>query len=232
MVENKRYLTGPIGKQTRPKAVELRHVTVTQKGQTLLHDLTLDVFEGESIAIVGKPGAGKSALLACLQGLIQPTSGQILVMGSSLPPMTRKIRRQLGILPQQLKHTPTDTVADSLRRFASYYALKLSSEQINAYSAHYHFSSATPVARLTEVQTRVLALALALLHDPRLVLLDEPLSDLAEPDLAEIWGHLQSMQREGRTLLSTFTLPVADIHSNGYDMVVTLEQGKMVQRER
>jgi ABC-2 type transport system ATP-binding protein len=68
-------------------------------------------------------------------------------------------------------------------------------------------------------------------HDPRLVLLDEPLAGLSETDRPVIWQYIRRMQSEGRTLLMTFASPLADEHLSEYDVIIELVQGRVVRQE-
>lgn len=231
MANHARYLTGPIGKQTRPKTIELRQLTTGPEQQPVLDDITLDIFEGEAVAVLGPAGSGKSALLACLLGNLRPTRGEIRLMGTVLPPLSPQIRRQIGIMPQQFDFQTHETVAAYLQRFASYYELQLTTRQIHAYCAHYQLPPSIQVTALTPLQARIFALALALVHDPLLALMDEPLAGLDEAELETFWPYLQRTQYEGRTLLSTFTLPLAQKYLSGYDLVMRLEQGRLIRQE-
>lgn len=96
---SRRYITGPIGKQARPRIVVLDSVSVRRQEQMVLDDISMSVYEGEAVAILGSPGAGKSMLLACVQGRVQPVSGHISVFGAELPPVAPVIRRQMGLMP-------------------------------------------------------------------------------------------------------------------------------------
>lgn len=231
MANHARYLTGPLGKQMRPKVVKFHHLTVKQGWQPVLQDITLTIFEGEAVALLGAANTGKSALLACIQGQIQPVKGEISVLGASLPPLPPEIRRQIGVMPQQIDLHTRETVADYLRRFATYQAAQLNTEQIETYCAHYQLAPSTPTVHLTVLQSRIFALALALVHDPRLVLLDEPLAGLPEQDALAFWTYLERTLREGRTLISTFTPPLAEKHLNEYDLIVRLEQGHLLREK-
>jgi len=231
MASHARYLTGPLGKHTRPKVIEIRQLTVLQGRQPVLRNITLDIFEGESGALLGPPDSGKSALLACIQGQLQPTTGELHVLGAALPPLPPEIRRQIGFLPAQLDRNTHESVAAYLRRFSLYHGIQLNSMQIRDYCAHYQLSPSMLVRELTTLQARIYALALALVHDPRLVLLDEPLAGLAEQDQAAFWTSLQRTQREGRTLLCTFTPPLAEKYLSGYDLVVRVKQGRLSRQE-
>lgn len=232
VTEHLRYLTGPLGKRMRPKVIELQQVTLMHEWRFILRDVTLDIFEGESIALLGGPGSGKSALLACVQGQIQPVKGRVRVLGAELPPLPPKLRRQIGVLPQQLEERDQEkTVKDYLQRFASYHAIQLNNEQIMTYCASYELAPTRPVTELSSLQRRTLALALALVHDPRLVLLDDPLAGLSAQDQEIFWTYLQRTRHEGRTLLCAFTPPLAQKELSGYDLIVTLEQGYLSRQE-
>jgi ABC-type multidrug transport system ATPase subunit len=226
-----RYLSGALGKHTRPKIIELLQLTVMQEHLPLLREITLDVFEGESVALLGSSEIDKNTLLACILGQIQPTKGKIRVLGEPLPPLSPALRRQIGVMPEQLDHKTHETVATYLQRFSSYYGFQLTNSQIALYCAHYQLPLSTQVAELSKLQMRILALALALVHDPRLALLVEPLTSLTESDQATMQGYLQRAQSEGRTLFCTFTPPLAEKHFTGYDLIVRLEQGKLLRQE-
>jgi ABC-type thiamine transport system ATPase subunit len=115
MASHARYLTGPLGKHTRPKVIEIRQLTVLQEQQPVLRDITLDIFEGESVALLGATDFGKSALLACIQGQLQPTTGELHVLGAALPPLPPEVRCQIGVLPAQLDRNTHETVAAYLQ---------------------------------------------------------------------------------------------------------------------
>ncbi|HEX7735158.1 MAG TPA: ATP-binding cassette domain-containing protein [Ktedonobacteraceae bacterium] len=230
MGEHSRYLTGELGKQTRPKIIELRQLTVLHEHVPVLQEISLDIFEGEALVLLGQVEAGKHALLACLLGQIQPARGKISVMGVSVPPLPAETRRQIGVMPQFVERKTSETVAAYLQRFAAYYDVKLTGAQISHYCAHYQLPPGALVAELSTLQARVLALALTLVHDPRLALLVEPLSGLAPADQEAFQVYLLRTRSEGRTLLCTFTPPLAEKYILGYDGVVKLAQGRIVRQ--
>lgn len=226
-----RYITGPLGKQTRPRVIAFDHLSAIQNERLVLYDISLSIYEGESAAVIGPAGAGKSNLLACIQGLAQPIKGHLLVMGNQVPPMAAGIRRQIGVMPGHLDHPELLRIGDLVRRFAAYYNLDLSEAQVEEYCRHYALSSTSLVSQLTLPQLRVLLLALTLVHDPHLVLLDEPLAGLSNADSSLIWQYLRRMQSEGRTLLITFTPPIAEELLRGYDLIVTLDKGHIQSQQ-
>lgn len=231
MGKHVRYLTGTLGKQTRPKVIEIHQLTLRQNQQARLHEITLDIFEGESVALVGSSTADKQAFLACLLGQMSPDQGEIRVLNTALPPLPSDIRRQIGVMPRPVEHLAHETVTAYLQRFAYTHRVQLTLEQAAAYCEHYQLRPSARVAELTHLQARVLSLAVALVHDPRLVLLAEPLADLNAQEQILIQDYLQRIQREGRTLLCTFSPPLAEKHFSGYDLLVRLEQGRLLRQE-
>jgi ABC-2 type transport system ATP-binding protein len=228
---NQRYITGPLGKQARPRVIAFDHLSALEYGKLALHDISLNIYEGETVAVIGPAGTGKSDLLACIQGLAQPIEGHLHVMGVEVPPITAGIRRQIGVMPGHLDHPGMLRIGDLVRRFAGYYSLDLSEAQVEEYCHHYELPSTSLVSQLTPPQLRVLALALTLVHDPHLVLLDEPLAELSEADSLLIWQYLRRMQSEGRTLLITFTPPIAEEHLRRYDLIVVLGKGHILSQQ-
>ena len=239
-VHSRRYITEPIGKQARPRIVVFDSVSVRYQGQLVLKDISLSVYEGEAIVILGSSDSGKSMLLACVQGRVQPVSGHISVFGTEVPPVTPVIRRQMGIMPGYLDSTGKETVTDCVKRFAAYYNIQLNNAQAYEYIQHYiasqpsllPFSATLPVAQLTSLQRRVLSLALAVVHDPKLVLLNAPLAHLSATDSQILWRFLKQMQSEGRTLLITFAPPIAEEQMSGYDLIVRLANGHIVHESK
>ncbi len=238
-LQSRRYITGPLGKQARPRVVVLNSVSVRYQEQIVLNDVSLSVYEGEAVAICGAPGAGKSTLLACMQGRVQPVSGHIFVFGTELLPLTPIMQRRVSVMPEHVDVNAKETVADCVRHFAAYHGISLSQVQVDTYIQHYvtsqpslHlFSPGICVIQLTLLQRRVLSLALAVVHDPKLVLLDEPLAGLSAADSILLWHYLKQMQSEGRTLLITVALPIAEEQLSGYDVVVRLVNGRIVHED-
>lgn len=165
-------------------AIELEHVRVAFGKRVLLKDLNLTIRQGEFIAVLGPNGAGKSTLLKLLLGLLKPETGAIRVLGRS----PRRGNRDIGYTPQHrvleadLALRARDVVGFGLdgdrwgiglpnrRRRA---VIDQALEEVNALS----FADA-PVGQLSGGEQQRLLIAQALLTNPRLLLLDEPLSNL------------------------------------------------------
>ena len=129
--------------------------------------------------------------------------------------------------PIGIQARPRVIVFDHL---SAMHEILLSQAQVNEYSHHYRLDPLSQISQLAELQLRILFLALGLVHDPRLVLLDEPLAGLPAIDHPVIWQYMRQMQSEGRTLLTTFTPPLADEHLSAYDVIIELTQGPIVRK--
>ncbi|GCE14418.1 ABC transporter ATP-binding protein [Tengunoibacter tsumagoiensis] len=164
--------------------VALDHVQVRLSGRTILDDVSLTINEGEFVAILGPNGAGKSTLLKLLLGLIKPSAGSITILGQ--PP--RRGNSGIGYAPQhrvleaELALRARDVVGFGLdghrwgpgwpsRRRNS--LIEQALEEVGAL----HFANA-PVGQLSGGEQQRLLIAQALLTNPRLLLLDEPLANL------------------------------------------------------
>lgn len=246
LLMTRRYLTGSVGTRIRPSIVHLEHLYAHNEQKVVLYDLSLQVRDGQAVAILGQPGTGKTALLASIAGQVQPLRGHITVLGTSIPPLVAELERHIGMMPALLTNKQTtyipammkvrteqteqteQTVQDVIQAHAHVHHLLLNAVQISAYAQHYQLVPTMPLTRLSAVQRRFLALATTCIHDPQLVLLDEPLTGLTREERDSVNEYIRQLQREGRTLLVTFTPPVADTYISGYDVIVHMVHGQLV----
>jgi zinc/manganese transport system ATP-binding protein len=193
---------------TQEIAIELEQVQVQFGKRVLLEDLHLDIYQGEFISILGPNGAGKSTLLKLLLGLLRPTAGAVRVLGKT----PRRGNQDIGYAPQHraleadLALRARDVVGFGLdgnrwgigfpsrRRTA---LIDRALEEVNALT----FADA-PVGQLSGGEQQRLLIAQALLTNPRLLLLDEPLANLDITHSQEIVGLVSEVCRtRGATVL-------------------------------
>ncbi len=174
----------------------------------ILRDVTLTVRSGEVVALFGPNGAGKSTLLRVLATLIRPTSGTVRLFGEI--PAASALRRRIGVVAHQSFLYPDLTARENLRFYARMYGLGVGAECADAWLARVSLGDVADrtVRQFSRGMEQRLALARALMHDPELVLLDEPWSglDAAAGDwLAEL---LRELRVAGRTVIvSTHDFP-------------------------
>lgn len=215
-------------------------------GSYAIRDVSFDVEPGEVVAIIGPSGAGKSTLLRCLNRLVQPTSGSILVSGDDVPQASRRelrrIRRNIGVVFQQLNLIDRSTVLDNvaagrlgyLPRWRSLLApLGLTYSRLDRQIA---FNSLRRVnldeftyaraCHLSGGQQQRVAIARVLTQAPDVILADEPVANL-DPRLAhEILSIFETSARARRiaTMIAIHSLDLARAHSS---RVIALADGRI-----
>jgi ABC-2 type transport system ATP-binding protein len=170
-----------------------------------LQAVDLHVQAGEIFGLLGPNGAGKSTLLAVLEGLHRPDHGTVQVAGIDVTAHPQRVKRLLGI---QLQHTSLmdDLNASELMQvYAAMYEVFLTPAEIERRLGEYGLQGQAKVfpRRLSGGQQQRLALALAQVNDPTLVLLDEPTSALDPHARRAVWDLIRRMQANGQTVLLT-----------------------------
>jgi len=180
---------------------------------TVLHDLNLNLGEGEVLGLFGHNGAGKTTSMKLILGLLSPSEGQVKVLGRA--PNDPQVRRQLGYLPENVTFYPQLSGRETLRHFARLKGAALSQvdellEQVGL--AH---AADRRVKTYSKGMRQRLGLAQALLGEPKLLLLDEPtvgLDPIATQDLYQLIDRLR--QRGTSIILCSHVLPGVEAHIN------------------
>lgn len=190
-----------------PSAIELRGVVKRYGELTAVDHLDLDVPSGSCVGLLGPNGAGKSTTMKMLTAQAIADEGQLSVLGYRLPGDSKQARAQCGVVPQLDNLDVTLTVEQNLRVFAHLY-------RIPARQRAAAIERALEIARLTDRRTtkidklsggmrRRLLIARALLHGPKLVLLDEPTVGLDPQVRQELWALIDSLRAQGTSVLMT-----------------------------
>ncbi|HSI80780.1 MAG TPA: ABC transporter ATP-binding protein [Solirubrobacterales bacterium] len=184
---------------TPQPAIELRSLRRDYADLPVLLGVSLDLARGETLAVIGANGAGKTTLLRVLGTLLRPTSGEIRVLGAALPGDAWRVRGRIGFLGHEPLLYRELTVRENLRFNARLHGLDAAEEAIAG------VLRAAALTRYADEQVRSLSagtlqrasICRAVLHDPELLLLDEPLSHL-DPDATAHASRLIGA-RPGRT---------------------------------
>ncbi|MDP3703296.1 MAG: ABC transporter ATP-binding protein [Candidatus Omnitrophota bacterium] len=195
--------------------VQSQHLTKTFGSLVALNDVSLDVPEGEILALVGPNGAGKTTALKLLVGLLTPTAGSVRIDGFDVIRDHLEVKRRLAFLPDQPFLYEQLTVAETLSFIGGLY--ELSPEQLRERSTALLslFGLTTTVRRrvgqLSFGMKSRLALITSLLRSPRILIMDEPFFGLDPQTLRLIKQHLAEQAQAGMTIvLSTHQLPVVE----------------------
>jgi ABC-2 type transport system ATP-binding protein len=191
--------------RVKPPAISTRNLTKRYGGLTALDNLTLDLVSGDVFGFIGPNGAGKSTTMKILAGLLEPTSGEASVLGKKVAGNGDFVRRNIGYMPDFIGVYEDLKVSEYLEFFASAYGIprrqrkKVVGEVLELTDLKYKQDAF--VDSLSRGMTQRLSLARVLVHDPPVLLLDEPASGLDPRARIEIRELLKELQRIGKTIL-------------------------------
>jgi ABC-2 type transport system ATP-binding protein len=189
-------------------ALQIDHLVKRyETGTEALRGVSLEIGAGEFFGLLGPNGAGKSTLIHCATGLAQPTSGAIRVFGHDAITDYEQARLAVGLAPQELNLDWFLTVEESLDYHAGYFGMprrerrERAAELLEAFSLYGKRKERTRT--LSGGMKRRLILARALMHRPRLLILDEPTAGVDIELRLELWHYVQRINDEGTTILLT-----------------------------
>lgn len=209
--------------------IHLDHVIKKYHDFTAVDDLSFDAARGEIIGIIGHNGAGKSTTLKMIAGLIAPTRGSIYIMERDIQKHSVALKRQIGYLPEESPLYENMSARQYLTFFSELYALPRAAAQTRIESLLTSLHLQDPdqlIGEYSKGMKRKVAIARALLHDPALLILDEPNSGLDPLTSFFIIHYLKSLKREQKTIL----LSAHNLFHVEYvcDRVAIIKGGKLV----
>ena len=187
--------------------------------------LDLNVSAGECFGLLGPNGAGKTTTIEICEGLLEPDSGDVEVLGLRWSANERALREQLGIQLQDTQLSEKLTVTETVRLFRSFYANGPSVEEVIAL-VQLEEKRGARVGTLSGGQKQRLAVALAVVGDPKLLFLDEPTTGLDPQSRRQLWDLIARFRSEGRTIV--LTTHYMDEAERLCDRVAIVDQGRVI----
>ena len=184
--------------------ISLKQVTKLYGQLAAVRDLDLEVRDGEIMGIIGHNGAGKTTVLKIIVGLISPTSGRVEVMGRDVARESIYVRQFIGYLPEDSSLYENITVAEYLLFFSELYKVpkRKAKERIDLLLGSLKLPEQDKLTgELSKGMKRKVAIARALLHDPRILILDEPNAGLDPLTSFFIINYLKTLKEQGKTIL-------------------------------
>jgi len=176
-------------------------------GTEALKHVSLEIEEGEFFGLLGPNGAGKSTLIHCTAGLAQPTGGSIRVFGHDAVHHYGEARTAIGLAPQELNLDWFLTLEEQLDYHGGYFGMSRKDRRERTKELLEEFSLSSKkddrTRTLSGGMKRRLILARALMHRPRLLILDEPTAGVDVELRLELWHYVQRVRSEGTTILLT-----------------------------
>ncbi|MGD1862291.1 MAG: ABC transporter ATP-binding protein [Leptolyngbyaceae cyanobacterium] len=185
--------------------LSIRNLSKTYRGRQALQDLSLDLLPGEVYGLLGPNGAGKTTTINLICGLLQADTGQVLINNRAAGNLTKP---WIGVMPQENLLYRTLTCAENLHFFAKIYGVSRRQRSLRVQdclaAVNLSDRAQTPAENLSGGMQRRLSLAIAIVHRPKLLILDEPTTGLDIEARHEVWDLIRFLSREqGMTVLLT-----------------------------
>ena len=170
-----------------------------------LDNVSLDIQPGEFFGLLGPNGAGKTTMISVLAGLARATSGRVLVQSSDVQIDYAAARRKLGIVPQELVFDPFFSVREALRFQSGYFGVKHNDDWIDEllHSLGLSDKANANMRQLSGGMKRRVLVALALVHKPPIIVLDEPTAGVDVELRQTLWQFIAGLNKAGSTVLLT-----------------------------
>jgi ABC-2 type transport system ATP-binding protein len=192
---------------------------------TAVDGLDLEVRRGECFGLLGPNGAGKTTTVEIFEGLTDPTSGDVEVLGLRWGAQESELRQRLGISLQETHLPDRLTVEETLRMFRSFYAQGRPIDEVLAL-VELQDKRGSWTEKLSGGQKQRLAVACALVSDPEVLFLDEPTTGLDPQSRRQLWDVVLQFKARGRTVL--LTTHYMDEAERLCDRVAVVDKGKVI----
>lgn len=209
-------------------AIEIRNINKSYGALKALHDVSLSIREGEFFGLLGPNGAGKTTLISIIAGLTRADSGVVRILGHDVIEDFQAARKNLGVVPQELVFDPFFTVRETLRLQSGYFGLNKNDDWIDEVMQNLDLSDKANVnmRALSGGMKRRVLVALALVHKPPVIVLDEPTAGVDVELRQTLWQFIGRLNQEKHTIvLTTHYLEEAQAWCN---RIAMLQRGEIV----
>src|SRR5450432_4833238 len=209
-----------------PPAIQCRDLRKTYDGKVeAVRGLTLEIQAGECFGLLGPNGAGKTTTIEILEGLLEPTSGEVTILGQTWKSHSRELREKVGISLQETRLSEKLTVRETVELFASFYRETRPTSEVLE-SLQLMEKADSWVGKLSGGQRQRLAVATALVGSPRVLFLDEPTTGLDPQSRRQLWDIIRAFQKAGGTVL--LTTHYMDEAERLCDRLAIVDHGKVI----
>jgi len=217
-------------------AIEINNLSKTYKAKSgsvkALDDVSLNIPKGSFFGLLGPNGAGKSTIINILADLVRKDDGQITISGLDFDKERNRAKARLGIVPQELILDPFFNVREALEIYAGYYGIKRKNRKTDELIKALGLSDKAEAAprSLSGGMRRRLLVAKALVHDPDIIILDEPTAGVDVELRDQLWAYVTKLNKQGKTIiLTTHYLEEAE---ELCDQIAIINKGKIITNEK
>jgi ABC-2 type transport system ATP-binding protein len=193
-----------------------------------VQNVSFDVLPGEIFGLLGPNGAGKTSTLSAVEGLLRPNGGTIRVAGYDSRKQPLYVRASMGVQLQSTSFQPELTVAEIIQLYAGIHGVPLTTEKTVAILADIKLQDAATkrYGQLSGGQQQRVSLVIATIHNPPLVLMDEPTTGLDPQSRRQLWERIEAMRDKGHAiLLTTHSMEEAEAVC---DRIGIIDHGKII----
>lgn len=208
--------------------IQVKDVHKSFKTVQAVKGVTLSIYEGQFIALLGPNGAGKTTLVEMIEGIQKPDEGEILLFGKSWKGNRSELHPLIGISLQETRYIDKLTVNETLQLFASFYELGQNRVEEIIDIVDLREKQKAYVGNLSGGQKQRLALGIAVINNPKVLLLDEPTTGLDPNARREIWNILLSFKKQSHTSL-VLTTHYMEEAERLCDHIIIIDQGKILK---
>jgi len=209
---------------SKEKVIEVNNLSKHYGTLKAVDNISFTVYQGEVFGILGPNGAGKTTTLEMLEGLREPTAGQINILGLDLKQQTNELKQKIGVQLQATSFFDFLTCKETLDLFGSFYRRAVKSELLLQEVA-LEQKADSYVTSLSGGQKQRLSIAMALVNDPEIVFLDEPTTGLDPQARRSLWELVGNIKSKGKTvILTTHYMEEAEYLC---DRVAIMDEGKI-----
>ena len=191
-------------------------------------DVAFEVRAGEIFGLLGPNGAGKTSSLSAVEGLIVPQSGNITVAGFNAKDKPLHARANMGVQLQSTSFQPELQVGEIIKLFAGIHAIDMPEQKLSEILNNIKLGDAVnkKFGQLSGGQQQRVSLTIAMLHDPQLVILDEPTTGLDPQSRRQLWERMEELRTQGHgILLTTHSMEEAEAVC---DRIAIIDHGRVI----
>ena len=221
----------PASSVTRESVLEVDGLTVAYGLKVAVAGVSLRIGRGEIFGLLGPNGAGKTSTLSAIEGLLRPRAGSVRVDGFDIRRQPMLAKARMGVQLQATSFQPDLTISQVLRLYAGLYGVRLGPAEVHARLAEVGLQAEAgkPFSQLSGGQQQRLALQIAVVHSPALLLLDEPTSGLDPQSRRQLWSRIEQLRQAGGSIL--LTTPSMEEAQAVCDRVAIIDHGQLLTAE-
>ncbi len=207
--------------------VEVNNISKSYEQQVAISDISFSVVENELFGFIGPDGAGKTTIFRILATLLLPDSGEVNVLGYNVFTQFKQIRQYIGYMPGRFSLYADLSVEENLNFFATIYgtSIKENYHLIAHIYSHLEPFKDRMAAHLSGGMKQKLALCCALIHKPKILILDEPTTGVDAVSRQEFWDLLKTLKQNGITII--VSTPYMD-EASRCDRVALIQNGRIM----